>query len=310
MTSSTRSPRTAVGASARRSTTCSTGTATRSTRSRPSSGTPPARRQPRGPEETRARRRIRHHDGPHPGGRTGPWAARLLHPPLTVGALLSVIVPCYNQAHFLGEAIESVLRQSYRPFQLVVVDDGATDNTAEVAARYPSVVCVRQANQGLAGARNSGLRASSGEYVLFLDADDRLLPGALDTGAATLDRHPDAAFAVGLHRRIDVAGRPLPLIQRPRIERDHYVSLVRHCWIKMPATVMYRRSALERIGGFDPTMRCAEDYELYLRLTRQATIVDHYTEVAEHRQHDGTLSRNAERMLVGTLRALQDHRPG
>ena len=96
--------------------------------------------------------------------------------------LVTVVIPCYNQAHFLGEAIESVLSQSYRNFELIVVDDGSTDETSEVASRYERVRLFQQENQGLAGARNRGLGEAKGEYVVFLDADDRLLAGALEAG--------------------------------------------------------------------------------------------------------------------------------
>jgi glycosyltransferase involved in cell wall biosynthesis len=229
---------------------------------------------------------------------------------LPAAPAVCVVIPCYNQAHFLGEAIASALEQAYRPLQVVVVDDGSTDATAEIAGRYDAVRCLRQANRGLPAARNAGLAAGRGEYVVFLDADDRLLPGALETGATALDRHPQAAFAVGRHRRIAADGRPLPSPSRPRVDADHYTSLVRRCWIQMPATVMYRRSVLEAVGGFDATFRYAEDYELYLRITRRYPVVDHHVEVAEYRQHGDTLSRNAERMLAATLRALGDHRPG
>ena len=101
-------------------------------------------------------------------------------------ALVSVVIPCYNQAHFLGEAIESVLAQTYPHREIVVVDDGSPDNTREVASRYPGVRYVRQENQGLAAARNTGLRHSSGSYLVFLDADDRLLPEALEVGLRQL----------------------------------------------------------------------------------------------------------------------------
>jgi len=227
-----------------------------------------------------------------------------------MAALVSVVIPCYNQAHYLGEAIESALAQTYRPLEIVVVDDGATDSTFEVATAYVGVRCVRQANQGLSAARNAGLRASHGDYVVFLDADDRLLPGALQAGAAVLDANPEVGFTVGRHRRIAADGTPLPVLQRPRVERDHYVSLVRRCWIAMPAAVMYRRAVLDAVGAFDTMLTCAEDYELYLRLARRFPVVDHYAEVAEYRQHPGTISRNAERMLTATLAVLEPHRPG
>src|SRR5918997_500688 len=107
--------------------------------------------------------------------------------------LVSVVIPCYNQAHFLGEAIESVLSQTYPHFEVVVVDDGSTDNTQEVAARYPGVRYIRQENQGLAGARNAGIRRSNGSFLVFLDADDRLLPRALEAGLKALKEHPECA---------------------------------------------------------------------------------------------------------------------
>ena len=222
---------------------------------------------------------------------------------------VAVVIPCYNHGHFLGEAIASAFQQAYRPVEVVVVDDGSTDATIEVASRY-GVRCVRQTNRGLPAARNAGLAAVTGDYVVFLDADDRLLPGALEVGAAALDRHPEAVFAVGRHRCIAADGTRLPSTQRPRVDHDHYVSLVRWCWIVMPAVAIFRRTALEQVGGFDPTYRYAEDYDLYLRLTWRYPIVDHYTEVAEYRQHAATLSRNAEQMLPATLRLLRAHRPG
>ena len=226
-----------------------------------------------------------------------------------MGDLLSIVIPCYNQAHYLGDALASALSQTYPLVEVIVIDDGSTDDTAAVAARYPSVRCFRQPNRGLPAARNAGWQASKGRYVIFLDADDRLLPQAASVGVAALTARPDAALAAGLERRIAADGSPLPTPRRPRIEADHYASLVRRCWIVV-ATAIYRRAALVAVGGFDERLRFAEDYDLYLRLAQRFPIVDHYTEVSEYRQHNGTLSRNIERMLVHTLRVLRRHRPG
>src|SRR5688500_8996836 len=96
--------------------------------------------------------------------------------------LVSVVIPCYNQAHYLSEAVESALAQSYGSVETFVVDDGSADNSGEISARYPRVSYLRQANRGVAAARNAGLAASSGQFVLFLDADDRLLPEAVAVG--------------------------------------------------------------------------------------------------------------------------------
>ncbi len=123
--------------------------------------------------------------------------------------LVSVIIPCYNQAHFLRESIESVLAQSYPHFEIIVVDDGSIDNTSEVAVHYPEVRCIRQNNQGVNAARNTGLRHSRGEYLVFLDADDRLLPGALKASLECFNTYPECAFVFGRFRYIAANGKPL-----------------------------------------------------------------------------------------------------
>src|SRR5215211_7843247 len=127
---------------------------------------------------------------------------------------ISVVIPCYNQAKYLGEAIESVLGQTYGNSQIVVVDDGSTDDTEEVAGRYEKVECVRQENRGLAEARNAGVRASRGEYLVFLDADDRLKEGALEAGVNSLDANPLCAFVSGKYNLVAADGSAIPSPER------------------------------------------------------------------------------------------------
>jgi glycosyltransferase involved in cell wall biosynthesis len=226
-----------------------------------------------------------------------------------MSAPVSVVIPCFNYGRYLATAIESALAQDTE-CEIIVVDDGSTDETAAVAARYAGVRYLRQPNRGLPAARNAGLGASTGEYVIFLDADDRLLPIAASTGVDALARQPYAAFAVGRERKVAVDLSPLPESFRPRVDRDHYVSLIRRCWILTPGAVTFRRRALMQIGAFDVGMRFAEDYELYLRIARHFPIVDHYVVVMEYRQHAVNHSRNAAPMLLATLEALARHRPG
>src|SRR5262245_8511327 len=109
--------------------------------------------------------------------------------------LVSIVIPCFNQARFLATAIESALAQTDQRCEIIVVDDGSTDDTRTVAAEYPTVTCISQTNAGLPAARNCGLRRSTGEYVIFLDADDRLLAEAAKRGVGELLRNPDCAFA-------------------------------------------------------------------------------------------------------------------
>jgi glycosyltransferase involved in cell wall biosynthesis len=223
-------------------------------------------------------------------------------------ALVSVIIPCHNQAHFLSEAIESVLSQTYPHFEIVVVDDGSTDNTQEVASSYPGVRCVRQENQGLAAARNTGIRRSRGEYLVFLDADDRLLPDALEAGLSALKDHPECAFVAGRYRYIAFDGSPLLTPQPPRPQGDHYLALLGRDYIAVPAVVMYRRPVFEYVTRFDPSVSPADDYDLYLRIAREFPIHCHEKVVAEYRQKDAKPLNNPELALISILSVLQSQR--
>src|SRR5204863_2461379 len=136
--------------------------------------------------------------------------------------LTSIVIPCYNQAHFLPEAIESALSQTHRPIEVIVVDDGSPDNAAEVVARYPHVRYVRQENQGLGGARNAGFRVSKGEYIVFLDADDRLTPNALESHLACFAVHSEAGFVVGDIDQIARDGSYAASPRWPLVESKHY----------------------------------------------------------------------------------------
>jgi glycosyltransferase involved in cell wall biosynthesis len=224
------------------------------------------------------------------------------------GGLVSVVIPCYKQAHFLGEAIESVLSQSYRNIEIIVVDDGSPDGTAEVAARYMGVRCLRQANSGLPAARNAGLRQSQGEYVIFLDSDDRLLRDAVGLGIAAMGAHPECAFVCGHNRYIGADGAPIAQPRRPCVGVN-YMSLLAHNMIECPASVLYRRDRIEAVGAFDHTLRSCEDHDLYLRMARAYPVMCHHHPVSEYRRHGAGMSLNFERMLKSILRVLGSQKP-
>lgn len=218
--------------------------------------------------------------------------------------LVSVIIPCYNQANFLGEAIASALAQTYPHFEIIVVDDGSTDNTLEVAAQYPGVRCIHQDNQGLAAARNSGFRESVGEYLVFVDSDDRLLPNALEMNLEFLNAHPKCAFVSGHIILIDSEGLPLPTPPAPTVDKDHYLELLRCNYIWTTAAIMYRRFVFETLGGFDNAVSPAADYEFSLRIARTFPIFSHDKVIAEYRQHGSSMSVNAVNMLKSVLAVL------
>jgi glycosyltransferase involved in cell wall biosynthesis len=221
--------------------------------------------------------------------------------------LVTVVIPCYNQAPFLSEAIESVLSQSYPNFEVVVVDDGSTDNTSQVASRYAEagVRLIRQENRGPSAARNRSLDEARGKYVVFLDSDDRLLPEALEVGVRELESHPECAFVFGRLRVVGTegsyVGAPLP----PYIRTDYYGALLRDNYIGTPGVAMFRRSVFDSVGGFDTSLHAAEDYDLYLRVASEFPIHHHDRLVVSWRRHGANTSHDSARMLKATLKMLR-----
>ncbi len=222
---------------------------------------------------------------------------------------VGIVIPCYAQEHYLGEAIESALSQTHRPDEILVVDDGSPGDTAAAVRRFEGVRVVRQANAGIAEARNTGLRESRARYLIFLDADDRLLPNAVAAGLAGFAEHADAALIAGLCRRIDGRGAPRDgKVPFACPGGDHYDALLRYNHIWPPAVGMYRRECLEAIGGW-VWKRHAQDLELYLRLARTYPIYCHPGEVAEYRIQEAGRSQNRGAMLAGMMDILRLQKP-
>jgi glycosyltransferase involved in cell wall biosynthesis len=224
------------------------------------------------------------------------------------GSLVSVVIPCHDHGRFLREAVESVQRQTLPGIEIVVVDDGSTDETASVLAGLTGIHVIRQDCRGLSAARNRGWQASRGRYLVFLDADDRLPPTALEIGVAHARAHPEAAFVSGHHALIDATGAHTGTGSMTCVTEHHYRALLRSNYIGMHATVVYRRETLDRFGDFDPSLRACEDYDLFLRVARQAPIVCHPDLVAEYRRHGANMSRNRGLMLRSALTVLRRQR--
>ena len=136
-------------------------------------------------------------------------------------SLVTIVIPCFNYSQYLGKAIQSVQAQQYSPFEIVVVDDGSTDNSAAVA-ETAGVRLIRQSNSGLGAARNTGLATAQGEFVVFLDADDELLPDALASGVAALRAQPTISCVVRRCQMMDAEDRALPVHYREIDTSDLY----------------------------------------------------------------------------------------
>lgn len=222
--------------------------------------------------------------------------------------LVSVIIPCYNGRQFVAQAIESAFEQGYSNVEVLVVDDGSTDGSTQIALRYP-VRLLEQEHQGVSAARNLGIRASLGEYLVFLDSDDRLRPGAMSAGLATLKDRPGCLMAVGAHNLITQSGDRVAVRPKPMHLRDGYELLLRSNFIECTSSVMFRRSCFNRTPGFMSNLTGAEDYELYLRVARTSPICCHNQVVSDYRQHPSSASRKSLMMLSHTLSVFSDQWP-
>jgi glycosyltransferase involved in cell wall biosynthesis len=239
-------------------------------------------------------------------GAAAPASLRYVSERQVMKPLVSVVIPCYNAARYLGETIECVLAQEYPNVEIIVVDDGSTDRSADIAAKYRSVRCIRQRNAGVAAARNTGLLHSRGAFIVFLDADDRLLPGALESSLSCLVNEPDCAFTFGDVQTIDAEGSALPYRSScPHEGKEHYFSLLHHCYIWTPSAVMYRRSVLDAVSGFDSRVAAAADYELNLRIARTYPVCHNRATILDYRIHSSGMNSNFALMLQATVTALR-----
>ena len=175
---------------------------------------------------------------------------------MKANSLISVIIPCFNDGNYLHEAIESVLAQSYKNVEIIVIDDGSTDNTKLVVQKFPQIKYIYQANQGVSSARNAGIFHSGGDYICFLDADDWLLPQALETNIRVIEGNNECAFVSGgyisvhMHypyrayvppERLNIEERYTITDPKIAIAKDHYQNFLKSNYIGMHAAVLYRR---------------------------------------------------------------------
>jgi glycosyltransferase involved in cell wall biosynthesis len=210
---------------------------------------------------------------------------------------VSIIIPCYRQAHFLGQTIESALAQDHRPTEVIVINDGSDDDTEKVARGFGDKIQYHwQPNAGLPAARNKGISLASGKYLLFLDSDDLLHPHAVKWLVDAAQNREDVLCVMGFTRFIkapslDGDGEHLP--------RDNG-SLVHQLMVgnlAPPHACMCSRSLLTSVGGFDVQLKSCEDWDAWLRLVQAgAQIVPVRRVGAFYRQHTESMSRNLLRM--------------
>ena len=217
---------------------------------------------------------------------------------------ISVIIPAYNYAHFLPRTLRSVLGQETGdvPVEVIVVDDGSTDNTPEAVRGFDgNIHYIRQGNQGLSGARNTGMARAAGEALVFLDADDLLLPGALASQWATLRQHPSANISVCrnyMATASDAEG-PLTLAGCYGLHRGSFAVHMCHANIAPVHAYMVRREVAQRAGPFDATLRACEDYDFWIRcLMAGGRMVGNAAGRVVYRKHGDSMSAQTENQVA------------
>ncbi|AFZ26450.1 putative glycosyltransferase [Cylindrospermum stagnale PCC 7417] len=223
---------------------------------------------------------------------------------------VSVIIPTYQRGHLVSQAINSVLAQTYKDYEIIVINDGSQDNTPQVLAQFSDhhrITAIHQANQGLSAARNAGIRSAQGKYIAFLDDDDLWEPQKLEKQISVLEANPrigliysDSLFFSdkrGLSLRSYNTAFPTPNLQVLwTLFRYNYIPVL---------TVVVRRDCLDKVGLFDETLRCCEDYDLWLRLIEKFPIYFLNQPLARYRQSPNNLSQNEEQMFTNHLRVKE-----
>ena len=232
---------------------------------------------------------------------------------------ISVVVPTYNCGAYIRASVASVLGQTVRDLEVIVVDDGSTDETLDELGRISDarlVVIRNPTNQGVSRATNAGIERARGEYLAALAADDLWLPHKLERQLADLESHQDLDASYTWIQHIDAAGNRLPTIERNNLGSNPVSTLLTSRQIKLACTLLVRRRAVDRSALLDPRLRTHEDWEYLLRLVlagvRFAVVREPLTLV---RQRPGSLSRNGMsaddmRVALANVQRLRREYPG
>lgn len=213
-----------------------------------------------------------------------------MHPPK-----VSVVIPAYNAMAYLPEAVDSVLAQTFTDYDVVIVDDGSSDRIVDWSAtiQEPRVRLVSQANRGLAGARNTGIRESRGEYIAFLDADDLWHPTKLEKQVALMDIDPSLGVIYTWMTLINQQGESTGRFVKNCVEGDVWERLILRNCVGSGSNPMVRRTCFEQVGDFDENLGSyMEDRDMWLRIAPHYKFAVVKESLVDYRQHPSSASKN------------------
>ena len=221
--------------------------------------------------------------------------------------LVSVIIPVRNGERFLADAVRSVIEQEYRPLEIIIVDDGSTDGSRALLCSYPQARYIHQDHQGIAAARNNGVRNAHGSFLAFLDQDDFWTPGKLDKQVGYLLKNPEIGYVVGWQKIRMVPGTPAPTWLKRELLCEPHAGL-------LPGTMVVRREIFDRVGFFNAAYRLADDFDWFLRAkdagVRMTVMPDIVLEKRIHEANQSHQSGLAMSELMKVLKTSIDRRHG
>lgn len=224
---------------------------------------------------------------------------------------VSVIIPCYNHRNTVAAAIESALAQTFTDREIIAINDGSPDDTAEVLAPYRDRIrYFEQPNAGQAAARNRGIELAEGEFIALLDDDDTWPADKLAWQVEAMRRDPNVVLVYGEDQRVDAGGNAMPPAPRRGYKRPAgrvYDDFLEGCWIASPGQTLIRKSALEKVGGFDASIWGSDDWDLYLRLARVGAFACENRIALHYRVHGANASGDVLRHLAGHDAAARKH---
>lgn len=240
--------------------------------------------------------------------------------------LCSVIIPAFNAGNYMEEALNSIFMQTYRPLEVIVVDDGSTDKTAEVIKNYQNrnmlkqdrLIYIYQKNSGPSSARNAGIKEAKGKYTLFLDCDDKWPEGKLERQIGLMERHPDTGLLFGDSCRFTEEGlQAATMFQKNGYDRkffghdfyvqDAYAKLLCNGNFITTGSVVFKKECLKETGCFDEGFRHSEDVDLWLRIALVHPVAYSTDLYLLRRIHGDNASDNYETMYLGFIEVIKKH---